>query len=166
MAMQINPKDPRKYNYDRDMLWSLHRYFRRALQEFGDGEDTTLLNLMYEHGIIPPPNPPSAAMQSFIKQLTSVIADPHLRETKDPGAKATELLTALFGDSDPGITALRTLFSVMFLKGIICEYPLWCAMTRPEHPNDPLPSQDEIEEAAREFLDKFRGPEGDTARDE
>jgi hypothetical protein len=166
MAMQMSPKDPRKYNFDRDMLWSLHRYFRRALIELGDGSDETLLQLMNAHGIKPPPHPPSASLKDFISQLAAVIADPQLSDVKDPGAKATELLTQLFGSVHQGTVALRTLFSVLFLRGLICEYPLWCAMTRPKHPNDPLPSQDEIEEAAREFLDKLRGSKGDAARDD
>jgi hypothetical protein len=146
------------------MLWALHRYFRRALEQFGNGKDSTLTGLMVAHRIKLTSYDMSEAMQQFVKDIAAVLADPLLKDTKDPKQKAEELLDRLFHGGDEAYTSVRTLFCVMFLKGLICEYPLWCAMTRPKHPNDPLPSQDEIEAAAREFLDGTRSA-GDQARD-
>ena len=166
MALQmVGPSDLRKYNPDRDMLWSLHTYFRRALVLFGDGSEETLQKLLAAHGIKCPEGEMRPDMERFIKRITSVLADPLLKDVKDPGMVGANLLQVVYAKDTDAYNAIRTLFSVMFLKGLICEYPLWCAMTRPKHPNDPLPSQDEINEAADEFLAKISS-EGDATRGE
>jgi len=166
MALQmVGPHDLRRYNPDRDMLWGLHRFFRRALEQLGDGEFKTLHKLMSANGIHVPQTTLKESMEQLIKDLAAVLANPHLKDTQDPEKEATELLSCLFTNTQPGYVALRTLFSVMFLKGVVCELPIWCAMTRPKHPNDPLPSHDEIEDAANEFLNKI-GTTGGTASDD
>jgi hypothetical protein len=157
MALQMaGPHDLRKYNPERDMLWALHRYFRRALEQLGDGSDVTLAELFHANQIESSAEDVSGALRQFVKNIVCVLADPLLKETTDPAKKATELLDQFFNSSDEKYVRIRTLFCVLFMKGILCEFPLWCAMTRPTHPNDPLPSHDEIEAAAREFFDRIQ----------
>ena len=100
-----------------------------------------------------------------VKEIVAVVADPTLKDTKDPGKTAEALLFKLFRDDNDGHTSIRTLFCVLFLKGIICELPLWASMTRPKHPNDPLPGNEEIEAVGREFLDRL-GAQGGAASDQ
>lgn len=157
MALQTTGHpDRRKYNPDRDMLWALNRFFRRVFYSFGDGSDESVKNLMRANGVAVPAGEVLPAMKKFIHDLTSAIADPHLVETKDPKGKAEELWAKLFTPDDPAYVAIRALVSAMFLKGVVCEMPLWCAMVRPAHPSEPLPDLDDIEEAANDFLDKVR----------
>jgi len=166
MTLQLGgPADPRKYNHERDMLWALHRFFRRAFEQFGGGTDDKLAELMTRHRIRVPNCDLAENMKLFVKEIVAVVADPTLKDTKDPGKTAEALLFKLFRDDNDGHTSIRTLFCVLFLKGIICELPLWASMTRPKHPNDPLPGNEEIEAVGREFLDRL-GAQGGAASDQ
>jgi hypothetical protein len=163
MALQMaSSSDLRRYNPDRDMLWALHRFFRRAFVQFGDGSDGKIAELMTAHRIRVPTCDLAENMKDFVKEIVAVVSDPTLKDTKNPAEKAEELLFQLFRDDNDGHTSIRTLFCVLFLKGLVCELPLWAAMTRPKHPNDPIPGNEDIEAAGREFLDKL-GSRGDTA---
>jgi len=156
MTLQtVGHPDRRAYNPDRDMLWALHRFFRRACEQLGDGSNEKLAELMKLHGIAVPPCDLRENLKVFVKEVVAVAADPVLQETRDPGALGEELLTKLFRADSDGHTGIRTLFCVMFFKGIICELPLWAAHTRPKHPNDPMPNHEEIEDAARKLLAKL-----------
>lgn len=156
MALQtVGHPDRRAYNPDRDMLWALHRFFRWAFVQLGDGSNEKLAELMKAHGINVPHCDLAENLKEFIKEVVAVTADPILQETKDPGALGEELLMKLFRADNDGHTSIRTLFCVMFFKGVVCELPLWAAHTRPKHPNDPMPGNKEIETAAREFLGRL-----------
>lgn len=166
----VGPKDPRKYNMERDMLWALHRYFRRALEEIGDdGSDGALREVLLKHGITPPTRTNLMfSLKQLVKRLADIIAVPtspdRSGDVPDAGKKAEQLLLDLFSDIDPGIRALRTLFGVAFLKGVLCEYPFWCEQARPKHMHDPVPNVDRVEEYANAFLDRLSA-DGGTSSD-
>lgn len=166
MALQmVGTSDLRKYNPDRDMLWALHRFFRNALVQFKDGENSTLAELMKAHGIKVPTCDLTENMRVFISEVVSVVADPMLKDTKNPGETAEELLKHLFRSDNDGHTSIRTLFCVMFFRAIVAELPTWAAMTRPRKPDEPIPGNEEIASAASDFITRIDcfTPEGDAS---
>lgn len=79
MALQmVGPSDMRKYNPDRDMLWALHRFFKMALEQFGDGTDETLRKLMKQQGIHAPQISLQGDMSVFVKRLVNALTDPQI----------------------------------------------------------------------------------------
>jgi len=172
MALQmVGTSDLRKYNPERDMLWALHRFFKSAFVQFKEGDNDTLAELMRRHGIKVPVCDLKENMSLFIKETVAAIADPMLKETRNPGKKAEELLLDLFADRNDGHTAIRTLFAVMFFRAILAELPTWAAMARPRNPNEPIPGNEEVATAAYEFITRLDGitsaaeSDGEAARD-
>lgn len=158
----VGHPDRRAYNADRDMLWALHRYFRRACVQLGSIDK--LPALLKAHGINVPDCDLKESLGEVIKEVVAVCADPLLEETKNPGRRAEKLLKTLFASSSDGNTSIRTLFCVMFFRGLVCELPFWASLTRPKKPGDPMPGNEEIATVGNEFLDQLKS-EGETAGD-
>lgn len=155
MALQmVGPKDPRAYNIERDMLWGLPRLIQRALKQLGVTSDEGMIDVMKAHGIAPPPGDIEQTLSQVVREMLDAIID--ALRAAEPGETSAKLWEKVYASGDPTYVALRTLISVLLVKGIVCELPLWAASVKPKHVNDPLPDRAEIEAAANEFLGRLR----------
>jgi len=162
MALQmVGPKDRRAYNPDRDILWSLPRLFKRGLRELGETNNDKVREVMKAYGITPPEGDLQLVFEQVVADITSAIVD--ALSAALPGDASCDLWKQVYDNRDPAYVAVRALFSVLFVKGVICELPIWSASVKPRTPTDPIPDIEEVEAAASEFFAAI-GPTGGTTR--
>jgi hypothetical protein len=117
---------------------------------------------MKAYGITPPEGDLQPVFEQLVADMTSAIAD--ALSAALPGDTACDLWKKVYDNNDPAYVAVRALFSVLFVKGVISELPIWSESVKPIRPTDPVPSIEEVEQAASEFFAAI-GPAGGQARD-
>lgn len=160
-AMQIKGGDQRAFNADRDMVWALPRIFRAALESMGKMKKGDLIKYFKDRHI-DLPGYTEETLFDGLQYTIHHVADyfNKLRENPRMLGEAQPIFDRIF--SEGGRYALmRMLIADKLMARIFAELPTWFAMIAPKSANDPLPTVEEVEEAANGLLESFTEKEPD-----
>lgn len=162
MAMQMRGADPRLYNPDRDMLWAMPRLMRKALLSFGQNITVAeVRDLLAQRGIALDCEDELVydklwdVIQSFARYLNDLKDKPDVR--KSPEYIHRRLFTV--HPDDVVFAAIRTLVADAFMSAVYAELPSWFESVQPEKANNPVPTVEEVEEAAAHILSTAKHPD-------
>lgn len=157
MAMQVtNPKRPehmRAFNPDRDMIWALPRLMSRVFHMLGtEWSMTRLTEMLEERGAM------------LLNRYRGVTFDASTEDIVTSFAKMFNLMQQFpekteahageykrLKELDP---AFVMLLGSLLMDAIFAELPTWFDQVRPQSKLAPVPAVEEVERAAREFLDR------------
>lgn len=156
MAMQVtNPKRPehmRAFNPDRDMIWALPRLMRRVFHSMGELDDQKLFDMLdarligsevygYPHADAMGETAKEVARMFNLMQQFPEKVEEHAKEYKRMWKKHEFCMP---------------LIACLLMDAIFAELPTWFEQVRPQSKLAPVPDVEEVERAAREFLDRVR----------
>jgi len=160
-AMQIKGGDSRAFNPDRDMVWAMPRLFRAALESMGKMQKGDLIEF-FKKNHIELPGYTEETLFDGLQYTISHVAKYFNELHKNPrlGKDAKPFLDRIFSEGGRYML-MRMLIAEKLMARIFAELPTWFAMIAPKSLNDPLPSVEEVEEAANGLLAMHTGEEPD-----